>query len=276
MPGLCALMARPVGPVSTALRGATDAYLACDFEVALRLYLDALTELAGAPMSAVPLAGAGHCYEELGQQGRAVALWRQALSRLREDRPPELEPLAHQLQGILDAYDRHPIAFISYAHLDERPIRKLHRHLHRLGCRVRVDYEAFVPGKDLEGEIRRVLDECPNYVIAWSRAYRERPYTMHELRLIRDLTSPERREGRSALLVALDDTPYPEELRHLLMMRAADSSEYELARQVRRALGGLPLQESRLRRPVRRAARRAAAWSIRTAGTVLASLATMF
>jgi len=261
--------------MNTTLERAIKAYLAGDVEVALKLYLDALADLAGSPLSAVPLAGAGNCYEMMGLKGRAVTLWRQALRHLC-DCPPELEALMHQLQGLLDAYDRHPIAFISYAHLDERPVRVLDRHLRRLGCRIRVDYDAFIPGKDLKGEILRVVDECPNYVIAWSRAYRERPYTRHELALIRDLTAPERRERRSALLVALDDTPYPDELQHLLMMRAEDRSPRELAKQVRRALGGMPLQESRMRRQVRRAARRVTAWSIRTAGTTLASLATMF
>src|SRR5689334_22179067 len=98
------------------LTHATEAYLACDFEAALHLYLGALAELAGSPLRAVPLAGAGNCHELLGQKGRAVMLWRQAL-RCLETAAGALGPLALQLQHALDAYDRHPLAFISYAHL---------------------------------------------------------------------------------------------------------------------------------------------------------------
>jgi tetratricopeptide (TPR) repeat protein len=258
--------------MSSALTRANELYLTRNYEAALRLYLDALAEVAGPPLDAVALAGAGNCYELLGLEGRAIRLWRQALWRLRDGSAEGLAALAHQLQWLLDAYDRHPMAFISYAHVEEGLVRKLDRHLRRLGCRIRADYDAFVPGKDLEGEILRVMDECPNYVIAWSRAYRDRPYTRHELRLIRDLTAPERREGRSALLVALDNTPYPDDLQHLLMMRADGRSPRELARQVRRALGGLPLQDARGPIQLRRAARRVVAGILRTAGTALTTL----
>src|SRR5262249_18206770 len=131
------------------------------------------------PGSPVALAGAGHCYEILGKPGRARMLWRQSLGMLQRT-GAGLTPLAWQLQHALDAYDRHPVVFISYAHLNQRKVEGIQRHLTGLGCRTRIDFQAFVPGRSVQEEILRVMDECSTYLIAWSRHYRGRAFTKFE------------------------------------------------------------------------------------------------
>lgn len=186
------------------------------------------------------LAGAGNCYELRRQKGRAVAFWRQALDLLQRAGLGNSAG-AHQLENTIQSYQRYPLVFISYAHRDARQVVALERYLLRGDCRVMRDARDFRAGDSVQDEIARTIDECPNYVIIWSRHYRERTYTQFELEIIRRLTdpaSPERQLGRRAIVVGIDREPLPEALQNILMIQRAGRRLADVAGDVLHALTG--------------------------------------
>ena len=98
--------------------------------------------------------------------------------------------------------------FVSYSHLDERVVKPLVDLNPEFQTAAWLDYVHTVPGSDWGEQHQRAIRNCYRLVLLWTRHAAASPQVEREWRWALQCGTP-------VVPVMLDDTPLPDELRHL-------------------------------------------------------------
>lgn len=135
-------------------------------------------------LSAQCHANLGHAAEAQGRVGDAVRHWSRALELMGRIRLPQTAE-AERLTRLIRRWHEIPRVWISYAHKDEKHVRKIIARLRRRRIAVISDH-SFIAGHMIQRQVHLGISKSPKYVVIWSRNALDRPYVNYELQVLKE------------------------------------------------------------------------------------------
>ena len=121
---------------------------------------------------------------------------------------------------------QHRTVFLSYAWRDKESVLAVDQWLRNRDIATRIDQRDFIPGRAIDQEILRVVQQCRVVVVFYSQHSKNRPYPMLERAWARGL----RLEGKTReIYFCLDDTPLPRGVEASHIAVKAKTKEFEPA-----------------------------------------------
>ena len=102
-----------------------------------------------------------------------------------------------------------PDVFLSYSWQDKSVVDALDQYLRDAGFRILRDERSFVPGRRLQSEIQRIVQQVKIIVAAYSAASADRPWPKVEREIAEDRRVQEGDHKCSLIYFRLDATPLP-------------------------------------------------------------------